>query len=731
MDGVVRDLAAAALPGLETRWAVLALGGWGAHRLLPHSDLDLLIVTEEPLERLKPAVSRLLYPLWDAGLTVGHQVRSPRDHVRLSRADVQVLTSTLTGRHLCGDAGLSHAVLDATARAAHRGRRALLREMADRPTPGSPYRIEPDLKNGAGGQRDLDEITWTGSVLTGVPAADTGAALSAGLIDPEEASALAMAMGSITAARWALQAASSRATELLTLEMGADTGQDLESLHGAMGTVHHTLRRVRARAAGRHTRFDPRAGSVRALDPQELDVLLREGIDATDDVEEAAWAGLLDDLVPSFSALMNARRPALSHVHTVGTHSVRTALLMTDPATLLAVHSQTSLPSNGRTLRIAGLLHDLGKAQRGPGHAERGAAVVPILAPRLQLSEQETEEVSLLVREHLLLAETAATADIQDPGVIAGVVDRLGSPRMLEELHRLTVADSLATGPGAWTDWHGALVGELVSRARGAFDPGQERMDPRHRTMSTRSAAMRIASGTPAAQAVGSFLPIAPLSYFACVSPVAAVRHATLVDDLARNRLPDKLSVSVTPAATPGAWEVAVVGHDRPGLFAAACGALSLSGLDILAADAHELDGGTVLDVFVVRSDTGSVPDTAKWSALERHLTSAVRDPLALHVRLEERRRHYPRSAERMPHVSFGEASDHTTEVFVWASDRIGLLYDVARAIADCGLRIAWARAITRSGVARDTFRVVDAQGGPVTDPGVLGHVAMRIRERL
>ena len=72
---VAEGPAAAALPR-GTGWCLLALGGYGAGQLLPESDLDLLVVSRASPTALKPFIERLVYPLWDAGLSVGHQVRS-------------------------------------------------------------------------------------------------------------------------------------------------------------------------------------------------------------------------------------------------------------------------------------------------------------------------------------------------------------------------------------------------------------------------------------------------------------------------------------------------------------------------------------------------------------------------------------------------------------------------------------------------------------------------------
>jgi [protein-PII] uridylyltransferase len=165
-------------------------------------------------------------------------------------------------------------------------------------------------------------------------------------------------------------------------------------------------------------------------------------------------------------------------------------------------------------------------------------------------------------------------------------------------------------------------------------------------------------------------------------------------------------------------------------LFAAICGALSLSGLDIMGADAYDAHEGVAVDVFTVRSDTRATVDTATWSAFERHLSGALIDPGGLAARLAERQRHYPARTRVRTRVETHDSGVYATAIEVRAADRVGLLHDLALAFAQSGLRIGWARALTKDGVARDVFHVTDELGEPVDDPGILGHVAMRIRER-
>lgn len=729
-DRTVSALAEAALRTLRTPWAVLALGGWGARRLLPHSDLDLLVLCDAPPSDLKPALQAVLYPLWDAGLKVGHQVRTRRDHARAVREDVATLTASLTGRFLAGDAALAARVLADTAADARKRSKRVARELAARERPGSPYLLEPNLKEGAGGQRDLDELTWLGAVLTGAPASSPGALAAAGVISRDEADALARAGAIVTRARWAVHARSRRPAAVLTLQDAHDARLDGAALHEALADAHHLLLRVRARFASRRLPGDEPGAAP--LEPDAVFALLDRGEAGLAELEDAAWSGRLDDLVPSFGELMHVRRPGLSHLYTVGAHSLRCATgLASLGATDATARRAYAAIADRRTVQVAALLHDAGKSRSGAGHAERGAQAVRTLGGRFRLSPEATADAALLVAEHLLLAETASGRDTHDEDVVLATAGHVRRADLVAPLLLLTIADSAATGPGAWTPWHAALIGDLADRLETALSDEVEGAGILERAEGVRAEVLAAAPALPDADAVARFARAASLRYLAAFRSQDVVEHARLAAQVAASGGAVPAATRVVPGPAEGTWQVSVALAGRPGAFASICGALALTGLDIMSAQAYDAPGGVALDVFIVRSDTLAAPDTATWAAFDRALGPALADPLALDVRLRERRRHYPPARRIRPRVETHAAESYATAVRVTAADRVGLLYDLARAFADTGLDIRWARALTQDGVARDVFHVTDAAGEPVDDPGVLGHLAMRIRERL
>lgn len=737
-DDAVRELArAASSPVGGARIAVVALGGWGAGALQPTSDLDLLILSDGSADALKPYVEAVLYPLWDAGLDVGHQVRSPREQLRAMRSDLQTCTAALTGRPLAGDAAWANRLLSGAAADARKHTRSLLSQLHERQRPGSPYLLEPDLKDGAGGRRDHDELTWTAAILSGRVRHDPAELVALELLTAEEYTDLSAAADTIAIARFELGRAGAGA--LMTLDAAeALAAVDATSVQRALAQTALMLARVRERLArgGAHSRPSSNrqasassassASATTPLTPGDVFELLGAGEPSIPALELAAQAGRLDGLLPGFRDLMTARRPGLGHQLTVGAHSLRTAALAANPPTGGSLASSREALGDPRVLHVAALAHDVGKSQSGTGHAERGALSAHDAALRFGLSVQDADDVADLVRHHLLLAETATRADLDDEDAILSAAAVLGRSELLAPLHLLTAADSRATGPAAWSTWKAVLVGTLVARLDAALSDEVDGAGIVSRAEAVRAAALAATGDTLDAEA--AFIELAPLRYLANRTPAEVTAHARLVASLSATAGSMATHIAVAPGPTPDTDAVTVVAADKPELLARIAGAMALAGLDILAVDAYGAPGGIALDTFVVKSATRRPVTIETFANLDRLLTAALHDRLQLRTRLAERRRHYPASATG-PLTVRAVSSGFDTAVLVKGPDRPGLLHDLAAAVSATGLNIRWAKVVTVDGVVSDTFHVVDSEGGPVADDGVIGHLVMRLRE--
>jgi [protein-PII] uridylyltransferase len=152
------------------RVALLAIGGYGRGELAPQSDLDLLLVHDvkpkKVAKEVEPIASAIWYPLWDAGVKLGHAVRRIDEQLDLARTDLDSATALVSARPLAGDDELAAQVIAEGLDLWRANRTRHLAELRDRvrvrqDTAGDvAYRLEPDLKDGHGGLRDVQSLWW-------------------------------------------------------------------------------------------------------------------------------------------------------------------------------------------------------------------------------------------------------------------------------------------------------------------------------------------------------------------------------------------------------------------------------------------------------------------------------------------------------------------------------------------------------------------------------------------
>jgi len=146
---------------------VMALGGYGRRELCLSSDVDLMVIHQGKLsEEMKAVISRAIYPLWDARLEVGHSILTYRECIRLAVSDFRVFTSLLDSRFLLGSRSFFQLFQEAFRSRIYRERASLLgrflisREERAEKYGGEDHFVEPDLKEGLGGLRDLHLMDW-------------------------------------------------------------------------------------------------------------------------------------------------------------------------------------------------------------------------------------------------------------------------------------------------------------------------------------------------------------------------------------------------------------------------------------------------------------------------------------------------------------------------------------------------------------------------------------------
>ena len=211
-------------PTEAERIAVLAVGGYGRAEMAPHSDVDLLFLTPWKITPwAESVIETMLYLLWDLKLKVGHSSRTVKDCLRLGRDDITIRTALLEHRYICGFKPLAAELSDRLWSELFRNSgpefiEAKLAERAERHKRqgGQRYVLEPNVKEGKGGLRDLQTLYWIGKYLHRVPSAE--GLVDAGLLSRDEFETFTRAEDFLWAARCHLHYITGRATDVLSFD---------------------------------------------------------------------------------------------------------------------------------------------------------------------------------------------------------------------------------------------------------------------------------------------------------------------------------------------------------------------------------------------------------------------------------------------------------------------------------------------------------------------------------
>ncbi|MEN9644309.1 MAG: hypothetical protein RL238_978 [Actinomycetota bacterium] len=710
---------------LPDGWSLMATGGYARGVLTPGSDIDVILLhpAKTPDARVREVAETLWYPLWDAGLKVSPAAHTAKSLLALASDDLDTATSILSVRCLSGAAGavaeLNAAALDQWRKRPFVWLQRLLESGQQRWEKFGDVAslLEPDLKDGRGGLRDHDMIRWA----LRVDRADVAAALEHPVED------LAGPAELLLAARCELHRATGRMVNVLLLQdqdrvaetMGyADADALMLNIAGAAHAIEWATDRFWNRVAGlvRHGgrpskpgKPEPLGAGVVAIDGEvhiapdaavdeqsfvfrfaataahaglpmagrSLRMMASRGTPPGEDWNEAtrrafvsllgsgSWLvptvealeryGLFSRFLPEWRAVRSLPQRNAFHTYTVDHHLLQT---------IANANEHLRDVARPDLLLVGALMHDLGKGYPGD-HTDAGVELVDMVVRRMGFDEADTATVRAMVQHHLLLPETATRRDLSDPRTAANVAEAVGSITTLELLHALTVADSRATGPSAWSSWKQSLLTQLVEATSDVIRHGPQE-----------ATAPRLADG------------LAPLAALVAADGQMHVEHA----------------------ATGGLQLLRVAGPDRAGLFAHMTGVLALHGLDVVGASAFTGADAVAIDEFRIAVSDGLEPD---WAKVERDLRAALSGELDIDARLEQRLRQQSRrrrpmaaAAPRLEVLVSNDASDSTTVVEVRAPDAPIVLYRVAHALSGVGLDIRSAVVATLGHEVVDVFYV-------------------------
>ncbi|MGH9033351.1 MAG: ACT domain-containing protein, partial [Acidimicrobiia bacterium] len=500
----------------------------------------------------------------------------------------------------------------------------------------------------------------------------------------------------------------------VTADATVDTGLVLRAAAAAAGRGVDL-----DRAALERFRVELEEPAWGASERDELIALLGAGRDAVPVLEALDHVGVFERLLPEWPRVRALPQRNAYHRFTVDRHLLEA---VAECAALLAdddLDGQVARRARPDVLLLGALLHDIGKGLPGD-HSGAGAEIARSVASRIGVDAAGVETLTWLVQHHLLLAETATRRDLSEEGTITRFGRAVGDAERLDLLYALTIGDSRATGPAAWTPTKVALVRELFVRTDSLLEHGVVDSP----LAAERRAALGRLIGEPEAD---SFLNAMPSAYTAAFDPEIAAHHREL---LAGGGLVVEWS-----ELDDDRFECTVVAPDRTGLLAVVAGVLALSGFDIQAAAGYSHRDGAALEVFTGVDRFGRLTEPAGRDDVAVTLDDALRGELALEERVRERARRYRKRATA---AGIGvdvlvdvEASDRATVVEVHAPDDVGLLSRVAAVFAELDLDVSQAMVATLGERVVDVFYVRDAKGDKVRDPRVLDRLRHTLEDRI
>ena len=699
--------------------ALVATGGLGRRECAPHGDIDLLLVhTGAPVAEI---ADRTWYPIWDAGVSLDHAVRTLPEALSVAIDDVRVALALLDIRHIAGDAHLSEqlrtAAYDQWRRTAGRALVRLRTAVDDRSARHGDlaFLLEGDVKESRGGLRDVHVVRAISALgITDAYRPPVRAAhrrlldvrdalhLAAGRrldrIRAQERSAVSVLVGAgagdallrrvstdartiayalddawRAVERW--RSAPTRSRRPLRTPIARDVvtcDGEVVLARTAVGPRPDPGLSIRVAAAAATSGLPIARGTLDWLarfttEPmpapwpsdarRAFATLLGSGASLLPVWEACDRYGIVGRWLPEWNRLRGLPQHHPIHVFTVDRHLTET---------VIAACSYVRDVSRPDLLLVGALLHDIGKGlgseHLGSDHAELGASIASDIAARMGFPAADVATVTTLVRHHLLLPTIATRRDISDPVTVATVADAVRDSGTLELLHALALADAEAAGPAATSAWRTRLVGDLVRNVGRLLTDGE----------------------FPAESVAYREMPTGPLP------------AVDITDDAVR---------------------VAAIG--RRGLLAAVAGVLALHRLDVIGADTWTAGDRAVVRVTVAPRFSAA-PDRTRLG-LDLRLAATGEMSADRFARLATSRA--TRATRTEPVVSWHADATDASVVELRAADAPGLLYRVTQALQRCDVDVRAARVATLGGDVVDAFYLA----GSWPDPTVRAQVTAAV----
>ncbi len=417
--------------------------------------------------------------------------------------------------------------------------------------------------------------------------------------------------------------------------------------------------------------------------------------------------GVLGALIPEFKDLNGFLQHGVYHCYTADEHTLVAIQNIEKLANQNTQLGRIFYRTEEKEMLFLGLLfHDIAKPINISGHEIIGAEMASSIMFKLGYSEDEVDLVSFLVRNHLVMEQTAFRRNLNDPETLNNFSSRINSIEDLELLYLLTYADLSAVNPAVWTNWKSELLSELYRKTRAMLEEkisGEELLHS-----STYIIPKEISKHSDSISESHVKYHIEAIDDVAYSHNFSAEEIATHVEEINKGDL-----LSVLFKKLNGFTSITVITRDFPSLLSKICGVLAINDVNIHDAKIFTRKDGIVIDTFNVTDfRTHKKIDSERFKKIEADLDNTINGILQLGKEVASLKSKWWRIESKIfkktgqIKIAF-ENHEKFTIIDVHSPDRLGFLYHVTTKMNELGLNIYFAKIATQGDLIVDAFYVL------------------------
>jgi len=772
--------------------SLIAVGGYGRGELFPYSDIDILILINDynDKETLKN-IENFIAEIWYFKTIIGHSVRTNEDCIYAINNDVTIYTSLLESRLIIGDKNFyNNLKKDIDNKNIWTKKKFLLAKKQEKINrykkySNTGYLLEPNIKEGPGGFRDLQTLIWitkrnfnTSSLLD---------LFNNNIITKKEYTDLVRSEKFLSKVRFLLHYLHSKPEERLYFSnqkklahhLGYETNTNI-GVEKFMQNFYKHITNIKQlneiiikyiensmheggniKKIEINNSFYIQNNVVSAFDKNifiknpskllEIFLIRNTNNDLLDisantirDIRECLYLidkkfrknpinkklfmnifyqkngitkclrkmndyGVLEAYLKPFSRVVGMMQFDLFHIYTVDEHTLsvlsNTRYMDTNECKInypfvYAIFKKLLSPE---ILYLGAIFHDIGKG-RNQDHSKVGCAESLIFCETHGMNKHQSEMVSWLVENHLIMSLTIQKKDISDSNIVKEFADKVKTQERLNYLYLLTIADIRGTNPELYTDWKASLLKELYIACKNYFRKNTfDIKKPDRYIINLKKSVETILSNKINKKELEKIWSFLNTDYCRRHSDDEIAWHAEIISDNSPNN-----AVAIRERVIKGCTELTVFQNSRKNIFSYIANIIDNLNISIVDARIITLKNNQALDTYLLLDKNGKfIKDKHTLSFLSQKITGALDNPNYKINKITKKQTENIASFKNFINLEITRKEKKELLIEISTLDHPGLLSKICESLDSCDLMVKDAKISTLGEEANDIFSVI------------------------